>query len=138
MFSFTPATRHASICITSIAWAWSSCLNSTRFATCSPDATRTGATARRIAAVPRMSSGLVGSSIHAGRNGASSRTQPTAVGTSHTWLASIAMPMSGPTVSRAIASLRLSSATLAPTFTLTCPNPSLTASSQSAASSSSE
>jgi hypothetical protein len=85
-----------------------------------------------------MSSGLVGSSIQAGRNGVSSRTQPTAVGTSHTWLASIAMPMSGPTVSRAIASLRLSSATLAPTFTLTCLNPSLTASSQSAASSSSE
>ena len=62
-FSLTPPTRAASICTTSTACAWSSCLNITRFCTCSPVATFTGATARRIVAWPSTSSGLVGSSI---------------------------------------------------------------------------
>ena len=84
MFSLTPATRHASICMTSIASACSSCLKITRLATCSPVATRIGLTARRIAAVPRMSSGLVGSSIHTGGTCASARTHGMAVGTSQT------------------------------------------------------
>ena len=48
--------RSASACM--------SCLNMTRFWTCSPVAIRTGLTARRMAAWPRMSSGLVGSSTH--------------------------------------------------------------------------
>lgn len=48
-----------------------------------------GATAFRIAAWPRMSSGLVGSSIHSGSNSASALTHSIAYGTSHTWFASI-------------------------------------------------
>ena len=40
--------------------------------------------------------GAVGSSTQAGRNCASSRTQAMAVGTSQTWFASMAMPMSSP------------------------------------------
>ena len=43
----------------------------TRLWTCSPVATRIGATARAIVAWPRMSSGLVGSSIQYGSNSAS-------------------------------------------------------------------
>ena len=61
-FSFTPPTRQASICTTSRAPACISCLKITRFCTCSPVATRIGAMADRIAAWPRTSSGLVGSS----------------------------------------------------------------------------
>ena len=72
MFSLTPATRHASICITSIASTCSSCLKITRLAPCSPVAIRIGATAERIAAWPRMSFGLVGSSTQARLNPASS------------------------------------------------------------------
>ena len=41
-FSLTPPTRQASICTTSMASAWSSCLKITRFWTCSPVATRIG------------------------------------------------------------------------------------------------
>ncbi len=61
---------HASIWQIAIASAWNSCLNMTRLWTCSPVATRIGATARAIAAWPRMSSGLVGSSIQYGSNSA--------------------------------------------------------------------
>ena len=68
MTSFTPPRRAASIWQTAIASAWNSCLNITRLWTCSPVATRIGATARAIAAWPRMSSGLVGSSIQYGSN----------------------------------------------------------------------
>src|ERR1035437_4301336 len=50
MFSLTPATRHASICMMSIAPAWRSCLKTTRLETCSPVATGIGLTARRAAA----------------------------------------------------------------------------------------
>ena len=64
--SLTPPTRHASSWQTSIASAWKSCLKTTRFWMCSPVATRTGAISRRMRACPRMSSGLVGSSIHQG------------------------------------------------------------------------
>ena len=46
--------------------AWSICLKRTRLCDVLPVATRTGATAARIAAWPRMSSGLVGSSIQYG------------------------------------------------------------------------
>ena len=118
-FSFTPATRQASICMMSMASACSSCLNITRLETCSPVATLTGRTPRRIAAVPRMSSGAVGSSTQAGWNGASSLIQPIAVGTSQTWLASMAMPTSSPITSRAIAQRRLSSEIAAPTLSFT-------------------
>ena len=138
MFSFTPATRQASICMMSMAPACSSCLNMTGLATCSPVATRTGCTPRRMAAVPRMSSGAVGSSTQAGRNGASSVIQAMAVGTSQTWFASMAMPMSSPTAWRAIAHRRLSSASAAPTLIFTWVKPSATASAHSAASRSSE
>jgi len=103
----------------SMAWACRSCLKITRLATCSPVATGTGRTPCLIAAVPMMSHGLVGSSIQAGRSGASSPTQAIAAGTSQTWLASMAMPTFSPTVSRAIAYRRLSSASLAPTLSFT-------------------
>ena len=53
----TPPRRQASIWQTAIASAWRSCLNITRLWTCSPVATRIGATPRAIAAWPRMSSG---------------------------------------------------------------------------------
>ena len=69
--SLTPPTRHASSWQTSIASAWKSCLKTTRFWMCSPVATRTGAISRRMRACPRMSSGLVGSSIHQGSCAAS-------------------------------------------------------------------
>ena len=52
--------------------AWKNCLKVTWLATCSPVATRMGAMARAMAAWPRMSSGLVGSSIKSGSNSASS------------------------------------------------------------------
>ena len=85
-----------------------------------------------------MSSGAVGSSTHAGRNGASSLIQAMAVGTSQTWFASIAMPKSSPSTSRAIAYRRLSSSSTAPTLSLTWVKPWSTASAHSAASRSSE
>ena len=66
----TLASRAESSWQKSIASAWNSCLNSTRFMPCSPVATPMGATARRTAAWPRTSSGLVGSSIHSGLNSA--------------------------------------------------------------------
>ena len=134
MFSFTPATRQASICMMSSAPACSSCLNMTGLATCSPVATGTGRMPRRMAAVPRMSNGAVGSSTQAGRNGASSVIHPIAVGTSQTWFASMARPVCSPTASRAIAHRRLSSASAAPTLIFTWPKPSATASAHSAAS----
>ena len=81
-----------------------------------------------------MSSGAVGSSTQAGRNGASSLIQPMAVGTSQTWFASMAMPMSSPSTSRAIAQRRLSSSSAAPTLSFTWVKPSSTASAHSAAS----
>ena len=49
------------------------CLNMMRFWQCSPVAIRIGATSRAMRAWPRMSSGLVGSSIHQGSNSASRR-----------------------------------------------------------------
>ena len=49
-----------------MAFAWNSCFHITRLWTCSPVATLMGAIARAMAAWPRMSSGLVGSSIHIG------------------------------------------------------------------------
>jgi hypothetical protein len=61
-----------------------------------------------------------------------------AVGTSQTWFASMAMPMSSPTTFRAIAHRRLSSSSAAPTLILTWVKPSATASAHSAASRSSE
>jgi hypothetical protein len=64
-------------------------LNNTRFIPCSPVATPIGATARRIAAWPSTSSGLVGSSIHIGRNCERAFTHSIASGTSQTWFASI-------------------------------------------------
>src|SRR5918992_338297 len=61
--SLTPPSRQASIWQTPIPPACRNCLNITRFWQCSPVATAIGATARAIAACPRTSSGLVGSSI---------------------------------------------------------------------------
>ena len=99
----------------------------TRFWTCSPVATRTGATACRIVAWPSTSSGDVGSSIQYGSYPASRRTQSTASATSQRWLASMAMRTSGPTASRATRMRRTSSSTSAPTFSLIWVNPSATA-----------
>jgi hypothetical protein len=64
--SLTPARRHESIWHTSIASAWSSCLNTIRLCACSPVATPIpySLSARRIAACPKISSGAVGSSIN--------------------------------------------------------------------------
>ena len=53
-------------------------------------------TARAIRAWPRMSSGLVGSSIHHGSNSASAWVRSIASSTSHTWLASIIRKRSEP------------------------------------------
>ena len=61
-----------------------SCLNIVRLWQCSPVAMRTGATSRAIRAWPRMSSGLVGSSIHQGSNCASRSMAAMASSTSHT------------------------------------------------------
>ncbi len=47
-----------------------------------------GAASRRMRAWPRMSSGLVGSSIHQGLSGASARVRSMASSTPHFWLAS--------------------------------------------------
>ncbi len=127
MFSLTPATRAASICTKSTAPAWSSCLNTTRLATCSPVATRTGCPAR-TAACARTSSGLVGSSIQYGSKGASARIQSTASATSQRWLASTAIRMPGPTASRASRIRRRSSSRSAPTFSLIWVKPAATAS----------
>ena len=80
----------------------------------------------------------MGSSTQAGSNGASSLIHPMAVGTSQTWFASMAMPMSSPTTSRAIAQRRLSSSSAAPTLIFTWAKPSATASAHKAASRSSE
>ncbi len=128
MFSFTPATRAASIWSTSMAPACSSCLNITRFCTCSPVATGMGATPRAMAACPRMSSGLVGSSIQAMPYGARCDIHSMASCTSHRWLASTAILMSGPTASRAARTRRMSSWSDAPTLSLIWVKPSATAS----------
>ncbi len=97
MFSLTPATRHASMVKTSAARACRICLKMTRFATCSPTAMRTGWTASRMAARPRISSGLVGSSTQDGFHGASAEIAAVACPTPQRWFASIAMRTSGPT-----------------------------------------
>lgn len=75
-----------------------------------------------------MSSGLVGSSIQCGSYGASAVIHFTASATSQRWLASTAIRTSGPTASRARASLRTSSPRLPPTFSLIWVKPSATAS----------
>lgn len=64
--SLTPARRHESIWQTSMASAWSSCLNTMRLCACSPVATPIpyGFRALRTAACPRISSGAVGSSMN--------------------------------------------------------------------------
>ena len=80
----------------------------TRLATCSPTATLTGATAARIAARPRISSGLVGSSTQYGSQGASALIAAIASATPHRWFASTAIRMPGPTASRASAMRRAS------------------------------
>ena len=138
MFSLTPPTRAASICMTAIASACSSCLKMTRFCACSPVATRTGATPRAISAWPRTSSGLVGSSIQAMSNSASAFTHAIASDTSQRWFASIAIGKSGPHTSRATRRRRMSSSRSAPTLSLIWPKPSAIASRQSRASFSSE
>ena len=101
----------------------------TRFWTCSPVATRIGATPRAIAAWPRTSSGLVGSSIQYGSNGAqrapstrSPRRRPSAG-----WRRPRASGP-GPISSRRIAARRTSSSTSAPTFILNRVQPSASAS----------
>ena len=85
-----------------MASAWNICLKSTRFMPCSPVATPIGADRRRIAAWPRMSSGLVGSSIQHGSKWASALIHSMASATSQTWLASIIRFASRPITSRAI------------------------------------
>ena len=99
-----------------------------RFCTCSPVATRIGATARAIAAWPRTSSGLVGSSIQYGSNGRSRSIHAIAEPTSQRWFASTASIRSGPSSSRRIAARRTSSSTSAPTFILNRVQPSASAS----------
>ena len=75
-------------------------MNSTLLAQCSPVATPIGATARRIAAWPSTSSGLVGSSIQRSRNGSRWRIHSIACGTSQTWFASAMSWRSKPISSR--------------------------------------
>jgi len=118
MFSLTPPTRAASICTMSMASSCRSCLKMTRFWACSPVATWIGLTVLRMAACATMSSGLVGSSIQYGSNGASLAIHVIALARSHRRLASIAIRMSGPTLARATRSRRTSSARSAPTFSL--------------------
>ena len=89
-----------------------------RLWTCSPVATRIGATPRAIAACPRMSSGLVGSSIQYGSNRARRAIHSIACSTSQRWLASTASIRSGPISSRTIRIRRMSSSTSAPTLSL--------------------
>jgi hypothetical protein len=138
MFSFTPPTRAASICTTSTAPACNSCLKTTLLAMCSPVATLIGASARRTEAWPSTSSGEVGSSIQYGAYGASRLIHSTAGATSQRWLASTAIRIPSPTVSRATRIRRTSSSTDAPTFSLIWVKPSATASRASRASFSSE
>ena len=126
--SLTPPTRHASSWQTSIASAWKSCLKTTRFWMCSPVATRTGAISRRIRAWPRMSSGLVGSSIHQGSCARSVRIAAIASSTPQTWLASIIRIPVGPSSRRIRAARRSSEARSLPTFIFTCVKPDATAS----------
>jgi hypothetical protein len=128
MFSLTPATRVASIWSTCTPPDWRSCFAITRLAMCSPVATGTGATSRAMRACPRMSSGLVGSSIQARSNSASLEIHPIAWSTSQRWLASTAIRMSGPTASRASLRRRTSSSRSLPTLSLICSKPSSTAS----------
>ena len=97
----------------------------------SPVATATGATARAIAAWPRTSSGLVGSSIQVSPNGARRSIHAIASSTSQAWLASTLSCGASPSASRAIAQRRTSSSTSAPTFSLTCLKPSSSASATS-------
>ena len=81
-----------------------------------------------------MSSGKVGSSIQYGSYARSRSIQSIASATPQIWFASTAIGMSGPTVSRAMASRRTSSARLPPTFSLISEKPSATASLASLAS----
>ena len=103
-------------------------MNITRLWTCSPVATRIGATARAIAACPRMSSGEVGSSIQYGSNSASRAIQAIASSTPQRWFASTAIIASGPISSRTIRARRRSSSTSAPTLSLNRVQPSASAS----------
>ena len=100
----------------------------TRFWTCSPVATRIGATPRAMAAWPRTSSGLVGSSIQYGSNRARAPIQSIASATSQRWFASIIRRWPGPISSRMIVARRISSARSAPTFCLKAVNPAASAS----------
>ena len=127
-FSLTPPSRHASIWQMPIAPACSSCLNITRFAQCSPVATRTGAIAFAIAAWPRTSSGLVGLFHPPEIDSASACTRAIASPTSHRWLASIISRQSGPISSRTRRMRRRSSSIGPPTLTLKCVQPSASAS----------
>ncbi len=104
-----------------------------RFWTCSPVATRTGETSRRMRAWPRMSSGLVGSSIHHGSYALSRLVAAIASLTPQTWFASIINLRSGPSAARISAARRSSSAASSPTFIFTWPKPASIASCTSAA-----
>ena len=128
MTSLTPPRRQPSSWQTSMAPAWNICLNMTRLWQCSPVATRTGATSARTIMWPRMSSGLVGSSIQYGSTTDSARTLAIASGTSHTWLASSIRSRIGPISSRMIWARRRSSGRSRPTFILNASHPSAIAS----------
>ena len=106
-------------------------MKTTRFWQTSPVATPTGATARAIAAWPRTSSGLVGSSIQYGSKPASAFTCRIASGTSQHWFASSMSRRPGPISSRISAARRAFSSRLGPTFILKAVHPSATASRQS-------
>ena len=95
------------------------CLKTTRFWHISPVATRSGATASRIARCPSTSSGLVGSSMNQGLAKARAPRCRIAWSTSQTWFASIISFRSGPSTRRAIATRRISSSTDCPTFNFT-------------------
>src|ERR1700692_2581830 len=73
----------------------------TRLCACSPVDTGMGAISRRMRACPRISSGLVGSSIQAISNSARRFSPDVASSTSQRWLASMAIATSSPTARRA-------------------------------------
>ena len=116
--SLTPPMRQASICTTSMASRMMNCLNMMRFWHISPVATCMGLIASRMARCASTSSGLVGSSINQGLANANSFTQAIASSRSQIWLASIIKLRSGPMMSRAICTRRLSSSKLRPTLSL--------------------
>ena len=127
--SLTPPSRQQSSWQTSIAPSCSSCLKTTRFCTCSPVATRTGATASRMRAWPRMSSGLVGSSIHHGSTSRSAPIASIACSTPHAWFAS---SESGARArsrrGRAVRAPQVARRGRRPTFSFRCVKPSSSAS----------